>query len=405
MRVTRNLALSCEILAAHKTRTLLSVGGIVVGVGAVILMVAVGRGAEQRILSCIRSMGTNLIIINAGQTQIIAGRERQATTVKTLLPSDAQAIAKDCPSVALTASVVRKKMPVRWGTGAVHTTVMGMSADGFRIRNLPLTSGRPFEPQEARAARRVALVCPTVAKTLFGDTNPVGQLLRIGRVPFEVIGVAAPKGTDINGVDQDDLVIVPLETAMRRLFNVTYLQAIHVQGRSAEGLDQAEKEITALLRQRHRLQGKGDDFTIQNQATILEAERETSHTLTLLIGSVAGISLAVGGFGILAVMLMSVRERTREIGLRRAVGARRRDIRTQFLLEAVLLSGAGGLIGVGAGIAATFALSGLRQWEPTISWPAVAVGFVFSVSLGIAFGIYPAARASRLEPIEALRAE
>lgn len=407
MRLMRNLVLSGEILAAHKLRTLLSVTGIVVGVAAVILMVAVGRGAEENILGRIRAMGTNLILVSAGQFQLIAGRQRQMSTVKTLVPSDAQAIAKECSSVLAAAPAIGKRLSVRGESENViaNPFVVGMSAEGFQIRNITLAVGRSFDPQEGRAAQRVAVLGLTAARNLFGDADPVGLQVRIGRVPFEVIGVTAPKGMDPSGTDQDDLVVVPIETALRRLFNVTHIQTIYVQAGSTDVLDRAEKEVAALLRQRHRLGAKNDDFTIQNQATLLETERETSRALTLLIGSVAAISLLVGGVGILAVMLMSVRERIREIGLRRAVGARRRDIQIQFLLESGLLAGLGGILGVVGGVGAALAVSALGYWEVILSWPAVAVGFGFSVSLGIAFGIYPAARAAHLEPIEALRAE
>jgi len=242
-------------------------------------------------------------------------------------------------------------------------------------------------------------------RNLFGDIDPAGLSFRIGRVPFEAIGVTKPKGIDANGADQDDLIIVPLETAMRRLLNVTHVEMIYVQAESADALTRAEAEIRDTLRQRHRLRAKPDDFTIQNQAALLETERETSREMTLLVGSVSGISLMVGGVGILAVMLISVRERTPEIGLRRALGALRRDIRNQFLLESGMLAGAGGFLGVLAGVFGAWAASALGYWETIISWPATAIGFGFSVSLGILFGIYPAIRAARLEPTEALRAE
>jgi putative ABC transport system permease protein len=280
-----------------------------------------------------------------------------------------------------------------------------MGADGLHVRNFRLASGRVFDGDEARAATRVAILGPTAAANLFGSSDPVGLQIRIRKVPFEVIGLTVPKGMDANGQDQDDLIIVPLETAMRRLFNLTYVQTIYIQASAPEKLDTAEREVGALLRQRHRLAAKRDDFTIQNQATLLAAERETTGSMTLLIGSVAGISLVVGGVGILAVMLMAVRERTPEIGLRRALGARRRDIRNQFLVESGLLSGFGGLVGVIGGLALTVVISALGYWDAIISWPAAAVAFLFSVTVGILFGLYPALRAARMEPIHALRSQ
>jgi putative ABC transport system permease protein len=405
MRLTRNLVLSCEILAAHKLRTLLSVTGIIVGVAAVIVVVSAGQGAEQRILDRIRHMGHNLIIVHAGQTVLLAGRQRQVSTVKTLVPADAQAITKECPSVAVACPTAVKKMSVHWESETASTTVAGMTADGFRIRNLSIASGRAFEAEESRAARRVAVIGRTVADELFRGADPIGQQVRIGRVPFEVVGTLAPRGMDPSGADQDDIVVVPLQSAMRRLLNVTHIQTVYVQAADADDLGRAETEIGGLLHERHRLGEKADDFTIQNQATLLETQRQTSRAVTLLVASAAGISLAVGGLGILAVMLIAVRERTREIGLRRAVGARRRDIRTQFLLESAMLAGLGGIVGVILGVAATQAIASLGYWDTVISWPAAAGGFLFSVTVGIVFGLYPAVRAARLEPIDALRAE
>jgi putative ABC transport system permease protein len=405
MKLSRNVILSVEILTAHKLRTLLSVIGIVVGVSAVILMVSAGRGAEKQILDRIQGMGTNLVIVNAGRTSIIAGRQRQMDTVRTLLVSDAQAIAKECPSVALATPAVSKKLTLRWEDQDAVTNVVGMIADGLRVRNFAVAAGRAFDPEESRAAKRLAIIGPTASANLFGSADPVGQQIRINKVPFEVIGVTAPKGMDINGLDQDDLIIVPLETAMRRLLNLDYAHAIYAQARSSAAIGSAEREIAELLRQRHRLGDKQDDFTIQNQATLLATERETTGSMTMLIGSVAGISLLVGGVGILAVMLMSVRERTGEIGLRRAVGALRRDIRNQFLFESGLLAGTGGMVGVIGGAGLSLTVSSLGYWPAIVSWPAAALAFTFSVAVGVFFGIYPAMRAARLEPIEALRSE
>jgi len=405
MKFSKNIALSYDILAAHKLRTLLSVIGIVIGVGAVVLMVSVGRGAEKRILDRIRDMGTNLIVVNAGQIRIIAGRQRQTSTSTTLVPDDADAILQECPSVALVAPATSRKLSARWESETSNTNVLGMRTEGFRIRNISAAHGRLFDPDESRAQRRVAVLGPTVVENLFGDVDPVGMLFRIRGVPFEVIGITAPKGADVYNVDQDDVIIVPLEAAMRRLFNVTYVDTIYVQAREMEALQRAEDEIRELLRQRHRLGDKPDDFTVQNQAVLLETERDISRSMATLVSSVAGISLLVGGIGILAVMLISVRERRREIGLRRAIGALRRDIRNQFLVEASILGGAGGIVGVALGVSIALGVAALGYWESVISWPAATIAFGFSVSLGVVFGIYPAMRAARLEPIQALRAE
>ncbi len=405
MKLSRNAALSCEILAAHKLRTMLSVIGIVVGIATVVLMVSAARGAEKKILDRIRDMGTNLIVVNAGQTRIVAGRQRQTSMVTTLEIDDAEAVAAQCPSARLATPAVSKKLSVRWEDQNANTNVIGITSAGLPIRNIAIARGRTFDAEEDRARRRVAVLGPTAAVNVFGRADPLGLQIRIGRVPFEVIGVTESKGMDANGVDQDDLILVPLSSAMRRLFNVDHIDTVYVQAHSADVLDRAESEIRTVLRERHRLRDKPDDFTIQNQATLLAAERETARSMTLLIGSVAAISLVVGGIGILAVMLIAVRERTPEIGLRRALGATRRDIRLQFLLESGMLAGSGGVIGVTAGIAAALAVSWLGYWETIISWPAALTGFGFSVAVGLVFGIYPAVRAAALEPIEALRSE
>jgi putative ABC transport system permease protein len=405
MKLGRNIALSVEILAAHKLRTSLSILGVVVGVASVILMVAAGQGAEQNILNRIRGMGTDLVAVNAGQVQIIAGRQRQMSTVTTLVPADAQAIVERCPAVSRAAAVQTGKTTVHWQDQTANTTVYGMGLEGLEIRNVALDRGRSFSDAEERALMRVALMGPTAARNVFQDADPLGQSIRVGRVPFEVIGLTRAKGIDVNGVDQDDLIVIPLRTALRRVFNVPHVQTIYARARDTESLIRAEEEIRAVLRDRHRLGGKPDDFTIQNQATLLAAERETSRSITLLIGSVAGISLLVGGVGIFAVMLISIRERTGEIGLRRALGARRRDIRLQFLFEAALLAGSGGMVGVVLGAGSASVVSALASWPTLISWPAAIGAFLFSALVGLFFGLYPATRAARLEPIEALRSE
>ncbi|MCX5642456.1 MAG: ABC transporter permease [Candidatus Omnitrophica bacterium] len=405
MKISKEIILSLEILTEHKVRTFLSLLGMVVGVGAVVVMVSTGRSAQKQIVDRINRMGTNLVIVSAGKSMLIAGRQRQMNIVRTLQVADAQSILEECPSVALAAPAVSEKVNIRWEDQNVNTTVAGMSVDGFQIRGIKPQSGRIFDPEESRALKRVAVVGSTAAANLFGSADPVGQQIRIGKVLFEVIGKATPRGTDVNGLDQDDVIFVPLETAMRRILNVTYVQTIYVQARNSRLLKNAEEEIASLLRERHRLAAKPDDFTIQNQATLLEAERETTSSMTLLVGSVAAISLIVGGVGILAVMLMSVRERIREIGLRRALGALRRDIRNQFLVESAILAGVGGMAGIGGGAILSWAISRFAHWPPVISLDAAAVAFSFSVVIGVFFGLYPAIKAANLDPIQALRSE
>jgi len=405
MKFSRNLRLSSTLLLTHKLRTMLTVLGMAVGIGGVVTMVSAGQGTEKRILRSIRNMGTNLIVVSAGQTRIMAGRRRQTGTVTTLLPSDASAILEYCPSVSMTSPVVTKKLTARWGPGVVPIEVIGMASEGYEIRNISIAKGRVFTSAEGRAKRKMAVLGPTAASNLYGDSDPIGTRLRLARVPFEVIGVTESKGMDASGADLDDAVYVPLETAMRRLMNIPYVNTILVQADGVDRLGSAEEEIRALLRQRHRLDGKPDDFAIQNQATLVAAERETVGDMTQLVGSVASISLVVGGVGILAVMLLSVRERTREIGLRRALGARHKDIRRQFLMESTILASTGGVVGVICGIGIAHLISLWGYWEPVISWPVIVGAVFFSSALGLVFGIYPAIRAAHLEPIEALGSE
>ncbi len=406
MKLSRNVILSCEILAAHKLRTLLSVVGIVVGVAAVTVIVSAGRGAQEQIMERIREMGTNLIVVKAGQTKVIGGRERQMSIVTTLEPDDAEAIREQCPAVSRAAPAIDKNLKAEWRSEESKPQVVGISPEGFDIRNYRMASGRAFDDYQNRGRRRVAVLGPTVVEDLFGDADPVGARIRIDRVPFNVIGVTEAKGMDANGNDQDDIILVPLKTMMSRLANVTYIKTIYVQAESSDRLHEAEEQIRPVLRERHRLrEDDPDDFTIQNQAELLETQRETSRSMTLLVGSVAGISLMVGGVGILAVMLIGVKERTEEIGLRRAIGARQKDIAAQFLMEAALLSGGGGIAGLLLGLGTTWGISAFSSWPVVMSWIPGVGAVIFSLVLGTAFGFYPALQAARLEPIEALQTE
>jgi putative ABC transport system permease protein len=286
------------------------------------------------------------------------------------------------------------------------TIVAGTSAGGLRIRHISAASGRVFDEQDDEARRRVAIVGPTVVRSLFAGVDPVGRVIRIGNVPFDVIGVARPRGVDPGGVDLDDVVLVPLETAMRRMLNIPYVHAIFVQARRSADLEALEREVREILRSRHPgRSGMLDLFVIQNQATLLNTERGAARAMKQLIVGVSLLALLAGGIGIVAVMLMTVRERTREIGLRRAIGAKRRDIRLQFMLEAAMLAAGGGLAGTIVGLIVAAAAAMVGPWELVVSWRAAALGLVSSTLLGLGVGILPAARAARLEPIAALQAE
>lgn len=405
MKVTKTITLSCKILAAHKLRTALCISSVAIGVAAVVVMVSMGRGAEKRVLDMIRDMGTNLIVVNAGYITLIGGRETQSATVTTLRPADADAILEYCPSVAEVAPEITRRMTAQWGAGNLTTEIVGIAPAAFRIRNIEIEKGRGFDDVENDAGQRVAIVGSVIVERLFSGEEPIGSRIRVGDAPFEVVGVMTSKGVDANGVDRDDRILIPLMAAMHRLVRTTYIQRIHIQVASSEQLGQAEIEIRELLRERHRLGDKPDDFTIQNQAALIQTERESSRLLTLLIGIVAVISLFLGGIGILAVMLTASRERRKEIGLRRAIGARRRDIRTQFLLESLIIAGVGGFCGAILGMLATFLASKLGGWSAVQSWDVTGAGLALSVIIGLIFGLYPALKAAAMEPIQALRTE
>ncbi|MBC8357589.1 MAG: ABC transporter permease [Candidatus Aminicenantes bacterium] len=376
-----------------------------IGVAAVVVMVSMGRGIQKRVLDMIHDMGTNLIVVNAGHITLVGGRERQSAIVTTLRPGDSDAIQDHCAFVTEVAPETSRKMNVQWESENLMTDVVGVTPAAFQVRNIKIEMGRYFDSAENDTARRVALVGSVIVEKLFNAEDPVGHRIRIGQAPFEVVGVMKAKGVDANGVDRDDRILIPIKTAMRRLVRTTYIQKIHIQVAHSGHLQRAEKEIRELLRERHRLWDKPDDFTIQNQATLVQTEKESTRTLTLLVASVAAISLLVGGIGILAVMLTACRERRREIGLRRAVGARRRDIRTQFLLESLIIAGLGGFFGAALGMLSAFLASKVGGWPAIESWDAIGLGLILSAIVGLIFGIYPASKAAALEPIEALRAE
>jgi putative ABC transport system permease protein len=407
MRWTRSLKVSVEMLWAHKLRTILSLLGIVVGIATVSVMAAVGRGSEQKVLEGIQSLGTNLISVTAGKVTVMAGRARQNAIVTSLLPEDARAIqAAASDLVSLVAPAQSKKLAVKLDEVSLKTNIVGTAPEMLVIRNLHLESGEMFDDQDDRAWRRVAVVGQTVVRDLFAAKDPVGQTIRIGKVPFQVVGTLSPAGVDMNGADQDDQILIPLRTALRRVFNVVYVNNIYIQVRSEGQMDACAVRVREILRERHRLRaGKQDDFTVQNQAELLRAQHETQQTFTLLTVGAASLSLAVGGVGILAVMLMSVRERVREIGLRRALGARRSDILFQFLVEAMMLSVSGGIVGVAVGVVATLIVAHMAGWEAVLVPQTSLLAVGASAAIGLLFGTIPAHKASVANPVSSLRAE
>ncbi len=402
------LKISFRALRVNKMRSTLTMLGIIIGVGAVIAMLAVGAGASRRISGQIASMGSNLLLVLPGSTTA-GGLRLGAGTRATLTIVDAEAIVKECPAVTEVAPVLNGAAQVVYGDSNWATAIFGTMPEIMTIRDWSLASGRFFNDQDIRNATKVAVLGQTVVDSLFGNMDPVGSIIRIKKVPFTVSGVLDRKGQSAMGQDQDDIIYIPVSTAQKKIFGVTIpgmVRSILVKAGSSEDLTAAERQITELLRQRHRIgEHQENDFTVRNLTQIMQAAEESSRVMALLLGAVASVSLLVGGIGILNIMLVSVTERTREIGIRMAVGAKTWDIRFQFIIEALTLSLTGGILGILLGIAVSEALSALAQWPTIISSPSILLAFGFSGLVGIFFGFYPAYKASQLNPIEALRYE
>jgi len=309
--------------------------------------------------------------------------------------------------IKLSAPVQSKKMQVKYGNLSTNTTIVGTTSEFQEIRNFRTVKGSFFSDEENSASRRVAVLGQSVVKNVFGSGDPIGETIRIGKIPFEVIGVMESKGVDLNGIDQDDQIFIPIQTALRRVFNLSYISSINIQAINQEKMAETAKQITEVLRDRHRLnkQNKADDFTVQSQTDLLETQRETTDTFTMLITSIAGISLLVGGIGVLAIMLIAIRERTNEIGLRMAVGASKKDILIQFVIESAILSIGGGVIGIFIGVIGSLIISFGTEWAASVSLTSIIYSFGFSMLVGLFFGVYPARKASLLDPINALRSE
>ena len=410
MNVWSSARIAVRALRVNKLRSALTMLGIVIGVGAVITMVAVGAGAQARVAEQIQSLGSNMIIVLSGS--ITAGGVRMGSGSQlTITEDDAWAIQREIRTVTAAAPTSRGSAQIVYGNLNWATSVQGVTGEFFSAREWDVADGRLFSQEEVDGAAKVALIGQTVAGNLFGESDPLGQVIRIKNVPFGVIGVLQRKGQTTFGQDQDDTVLIPLSTAKRKVLgssqaNARAVGSIAVKVGDARAMPDAEQEIRSLLRQRHRLQTfQEDDFGIRNLTEVLQSQEASSKVLTLLLAAIASVSLLVGGIGIMNIMLVSVTERTREIGLRMAVGARGRDILVQFLVEAVTLSLLGGILGIALGLGGSYAIAYFAQWRTLVSVEAVAVAFVFSAAVGVFFGFYPARQASRLNPIDALRYE
>jgi putative ABC transport system permease protein len=405
MSILESFLVALEGLAANKMRAALTMLGIIIGVSAVITMLALAGGASGRMMQQIRQMGTNVLTISSGQSRSGAVRGGFGS-VDTLTLEDCQAVAEKCPTVVKTAPEVRSNAQIKFRNKNTNTTIMGTTPDYLGIRNYHVKKGKFFRDRDVRSMRRVAVIGPTTAKNIFGKLSPIGKKISIRGIEFVVLGVLSSKGTAGGFGDQDDQVMVPVTTAMRRLFGQQYIRSINVQARTMDQMDRATSQITRVLRKRHRLaEGTDDDFVVRNQAEIMEMANEMSKVLSLLLGGIASVSLLVGGIGVMNIMLVSVTERTREIGIRKALGARRRDIEWQFLVEALVLSTTGGIVGILVGMLASWLIRSASGLNTAVTPGSVVLSFGFSALVGMFFGFYPARMASRLDPIESLRYE
>ncbi len=402
------LRIAMRALRVNKMRSFLTMLGIIIGIAAVIAMMAVGSGASYIISQQIASIGSNIILVLPGSLTS-GGLRTGSGGVQTLKAADSRAIQQECPAVAIAAPIVRGSGQIVYGNQNWSTLLMGTTPEMFVIREWSTVQGREFTAEEVDGAAKVCVIGETIVKNLFGDEDPLGKMIRIKKVPFTVVGVLETKGQSPQGTDQDDVIFVPLRTAQRKLMGSQFpdtVGSILVKAKSEQELADAERQTTELLMQRHRIfNGKEPDFTVRNLSEILAVAEKSSKAMSLLLGAVASISLVVGGIGIMNIMLVSVTERTREIGIRMAIGAKRKDILMQFLTEAVLLTVLGGLIGILIGASGAFIVSKVLKWPTLISMWSVSIAFIFSGAVGVFFGFYPARKAAGLNPIEALRYE
>jgi putative ABC transport system permease protein len=405
-----NLSIALQALKVNKLRSGLTMLGIIIGVAAVIVMIAVGSGAQARVKEQIAGLGSNLMILWAGSVTT-AGVRGGTGTAQTLVEDDAWAVMREIAEVQVAAPTQRGSGQIVWGNANWLASIIGATPEYFEARDWGLVTGRLFEAGEMSGAGKVAIIGQTVARELFGDGDPLDQIIRVRGVPFTVIGLLERKGQSMMGQDQDDIVIIPLNTARNKIFGalqgrIGRVSSIFIKTKDGADMKEAEDKVRELLRQRHRLTGNTpDDFSLRNLTEILQAQEAASKIMAVLLAAVASISLLVGGIGIMNIMLVSVTERTREIGLRLAVGARGKDILSQFLVEAITLSTIGGLIGILLGGLGTWLVAELAAWPVQLSVLSIVLAVGFSAMIGIFFGYYPARKASSMQPIQALRYE
>jgi len=401
------LKVAFRALSRNKLRSLLTALGIIIGVGCVVATIGIGEGARIQTENQLKSLGTNFLMIFPGTVTSSGARSGMGSNSK-LSSDDVEAIRREVSSVSYVSSTIRTVGQVIYGNQNWSTSIQGGEVDWPLIRSWNVSSGQFFTDADNRSATKVCVLGQTVATNLFGDEDPVGKTIRIKNIPFRVVGVLEPKGGSMMGQDQDDIIVAPYETVRKKIMGTTAVGAILASASSNELVPRAQEEIASLLRQRHRINkaaGQDDDFIMRSQTEMLQQAEEQSRTMSLLLWSIAGVSLLVGGIGIMNIMLVSVTERTREIGVRMAIGAKGGDIRAQFLVEAVVLSITGGSVGIGVGIGIQRLVASYAHWPVALQSNAIGLAFAFSALVGITFGFYPALKASRLDPIEALRYE
>mgnify|MGYP001304115743 CR=1 FL=1 len=402
---TESVKMAWDGMVANKLRTFLTLLGIIIGVGAVIAMVSLGFGVKEQIKENISRLGSNLLIVQSGG-RTATGARIQAGSGARLTYDDAKAIEKQVPGIRHVAPIVARGYQLVAGNQNWTSNVTGTTPNILDIRDYRVDEGRNMSQGDLNTKDRVCVIGRTVADNLFPDGNPVGKVIRINKAPFRVIGVLEGKGQSANGFDQDDVVFVPLTTAQNRMMGINFVNNITIQAESENVVNEVQEEVEHVLRVRHRIRpGGDDDFSVRNLAALMDMMMNTANTITMLLGCIAAISLLVGGIGIMNIMLVSVTERTREIGIRKALGATYNNILLQFLIEAGVIGIIGGLLGVALGVTSSYAISTILKWKTVISVPTIFISVVFSVGIGLFFGIYPARKAALLDPIDALRYE